>query len=194
MGASLAGIVTALALLSGECAHGTVSSRYDHAIRLAVEHHWPVEARPHWCAYKAQLVAESALDPKAVSSVGARGIAQFMPATWAEVQPKAGLIGASPHDAEASIRAGAYYMGWLRSRMREPRTERCRLELQQAGYNAGLGHVWRAQRIARERGYSARCWPEIKLALPDVTGHHARETIGYVARIARLERRLGGRQ
>ena len=192
MSLSLAGILTALALLTGECHHEVVPSRYDHAIRLAVDHYWPVQARPYWCAYKAQLVAESALDPHAVSPAGARGIAQFMPATWAEVRPSAGLTDASPHDAEASIRAGAYYMDWLRRRMTEPRSERCRLQLQQAGYNAGLGHIWRAQRLARERGYAARCWDEIKLALPEVTGKHAQETIDYVARIARLEAMMEG--
>ena len=132
MSVSLAGVVTALAMLVGECGHHTVPSRYDFQIRLAVDHYWPVEARPYWCAYKAQLVAESALDPNAVSPAGARGIAQIMPATWEEVKPRAGLMDASPHDATASIRAGAYYMGWLRSRWTEPRAERCRLEIQQA--------------------------------------------------------------
>ena len=194
MSLSLAGIVAALALLTSPCHHDTIASRYDPQVRLAVDHYWPVEARPYWCAYKAQLAAESALDPTAVSAAGARGIAQFMPQTWVEVRAQAGLMGASPHEAGASIRAGAYYMGWLRRRMTEPRSERCRLELQQAGYNAGLGHIWQAQRIARERGYAARCWDEIKLALPEVTGRHAAETISYISRIAAIEALLRGQR
>ncbi|MBA0053662.1 glycoside hydrolase [Streptomyces sp. AJS327] len=36
----------------------------------------------------AQLYAESGFDPKAVSSAGARGIAQFMPDTWRSLDPK----------------------------------------------------------------------------------------------------------
>ena len=187
---SAAGVLAALALLVTPCDHPSISDRFDAEIRRAVDHYWPVEARPYWCAYKAQLVAESALDPAAVSPVGARGLAQIMPATWEEIRPRAGLAAGSPFDAVLSIRAGAYYMGWLRSRMLEPRTERCRLEIQQAAYNAGLGRIWPAQRIARARGLAARCWDEIQTALAAVTGRHARETIDYVARIARTEARM----
>ena len=189
---SAEGVLAALALLVTPCGHPSISDRYDHEIRLAVDHYWPVEARPYWCAWKAQLVAESgsALDPTAVSPAGARSVAQIMPATWEEILRQLGLAAVSPFDAVASIRAGAYYMSWLRSQWTEPRTERCRLELQQAAYNAGLGNVWPAQRIARERGLAARCWDEIQTALAAVTGRHARETIDYVARIARTEARM----
>ena len=187
---SAEGVLAALALLVTPCSHPSISDRYDLEIRLAVDHYWPVEARPYWCAWKAQLVAESALDPRAVSPAGALGLAQVMPATLAEILTKAGLAAGSPFDAVLSLRAGAYYMSWLRSQWTEPRTERCRLELQQAAYNAGLGNVWPAQRIARERGYAARCWDEIQTALAAVTGRHSRETIDYVARIARIEARM----
>ena len=187
---SAEGVLAALALLVTPCGHPSISDRYDAEIRQAVDHYWPVEARPYWCAYKAQLVAESALDPRAVSHAGALGLAQIMPATAAEIWPLAGLAAGSLFDAVASIRAGAYYMGWLRSQWTEPRTERCRLELQQAAYNAGLGRIWPAQRIARARGLAARCWDEIQTALAEVTGRHARETIDYVARIARTEARM----
>ena len=39
-----------------------------------------------WRLFKAQLAQESALNPIAVSYVGAQGIAQFMPRTWQEVK------------------------------------------------------------------------------------------------------------
>ena len=40
-----------------------------------------------WLALKAQMLAESNADPKAVSRVGAQGLFQSMPATWSDITP-----------------------------------------------------------------------------------------------------------
>jgi len=45
----------------------------------------PNELLPYWCWLSAQGKAESAYNPEAVSSAKARGVAQFMDATWREV-------------------------------------------------------------------------------------------------------------
>ena len=76
----------------------------------------------------AQLKAESNFDPRAVSSAGAMGIAQFMPATAAS----RGL--ADPFDPFASIRAQARLMEEL---IRQFGSTRLAL----AAYNAGPGAV-----------------------------------------------------
>jgi hypothetical protein len=76
----------------------------------------------------AQLMAESNFNPAAVSSAGAQGIAQFMPATAAAY----GLD--DPFDPEAAIDAQARMMGELLSRFGA-------VELALAAYNAGPGAV-----------------------------------------------------
>lgn len=76
----------------------------------------------------AQLMAESNFNPNAVSSAGAQGIAQFMPATAASY----GL--ADPFDPIASIDAQARMMSELLRQFGS-------VELALAGYNAGPGAV-----------------------------------------------------
>jgi Transglycosylase SLT domain/D-alanyl-D-alanine carboxypeptidase len=76
----------------------------------------------------AQLEAESGFDPDAVSSAGAQGIAQFMPATAAAY----GLR--DPFDPEAAIDAQAHLMSDLLRGFGS-------VELALAAYNAGAGAV-----------------------------------------------------
>lgn len=152
--------------------------KYDGKIRHAVAAWWP--DYPAWTAWKAQLWQESRLDPAAVSPVGAAGLAQFMPGTWAQVSRELRIGEASPHH-DIAISAGAYYMAKLRRQWSSPRPEDDRHRLAQASYNAGLGHILAAQR----RCGNARHYPDIIACLPAITGHHSRETIGYVDRIAR---------
>ena len=76
----------------------------------------------------AQLLAESNFNPFAVSSAGARGIAQFMPATAAAY----GLR--DPFDAPAAIDAQAHLMSDLLGQFGS-------VPLALAAYNAGPGAV-----------------------------------------------------
>lgn len=187
-------VATALALLAGDCSAAGYGRRYDHQIRAAVRRYWPPESHHLHCRYRAQLAAESSLDPRAVSPVGARGLAQFMPATWAQACRAMGWpAAASPHDARRAIKAGAWYLAWLRRRWPESRRELCRQRLAEASYHAGAGSLSRAQRLARRTGRTARCLPEILPSLPAVTGHvNARLTGRYVRKIDRLSG-IGGR-
>jgi len=93
--------------------------KYDREIRSATKGYWGYF--PYWKAWKAQLYQESLLDPLAVSPVGAAGLAQFMPATWAEVSKKLGIEGVNPRDAKHAIHAGAYYMSTLNRGWSSPR-------------------------------------------------------------------------
>ena len=54
-----------------------------------------------------------------------------------------------------------------------------RFMLAAASYNAGAGHLIKAQRACN----NARNYPEIIICLPDITGHHANETKDYVRKI-----------
>ncbi|MBS1765994.1 MAG: lytic transglycosylase domain-containing protein [Acidobacteria bacterium] len=80
-----------------------------------------------------QIAAESAFNPSARSRVGAMGLMQFMPATWAEWGN-----GADPDDPAANIDAGIRYMKWILSQLQNTSSPQ---ELAFAAYNWGIGHV-----------------------------------------------------
>lgn len=103
----------------------------------------------------AQLMAESGFDSNAVSSAGAAGIAQFMPATAREW----GLR--NPFDPFASISAQARFMGALLRQFHS-------IPLALAAYNAGPGAVSACRCVPpypETRAYVARI-----LALMDGSG------------------------
>jgi hypothetical protein len=98
-------------------------ARFRDAIATAATR-WNVPA----ALLAAQLLAESGFNPFAVSPAGARGIAQFTPATAAAY----GLR--DPFDPLASIDAQAHLMSELLAEFRSP-------ALALAAYNAGPGAV-----------------------------------------------------
>ena len=133
-----------------------------------------------WYWNKAQLVAESNLNPNATSPVGAMGLGQFMPATWNEVSEQLGFpSGVSAYASSYNIQAHAYYMRNLRSQFKRERPEWDRHSLALASYNAGLGNVLKAQ----QKGGNSLLYKPMAEALPLVTGHHSKETLTYVDRI-----------
>lgn len=151
-------------------------SDYDELIRQAAEKHLPGY---DWRLYKAQLWEESRLDPEALSPVGAKGIAQFMPETWDEWSPRAGYRGEHRTDPEASIMTGAMYLSYLISEWHWPRPLIDRHCLALASYNSGLGDILKAQRASGDKVLYA----EIIEKLADVEPDHAPETLGYVRKI-----------
>lgn len=72
-----------------------------------------------WNLLKQQAIAESGLDPDAISPVGAKGLTQFMDATWTEWEANefGPTIPPNRHvsifDPEDAIRAQADVMHWL---------------------------------------------------------------------------------
>lgn len=162
-----------------------IPSAYDAEIRRHAEAYLPAW---DWRWWKAQLYAESAMQPHAVSPAGARGLAQLMPATHAEIAAALRSPWASPHDVEYAIEAGAFYMRRMRHVWRAERPEEERRRLAQASYNAGAGNILKAQRACKDTlGTACTTWAEIGAFLPRITGpRHSAETLGYVARIDRL--------
>jgi len=118
-----------------------VPARFAPAIVRAAQR-WSVSA----ALLSAQIYAESNFNPNAVSPVGARGIAQFMPGT-------ARAYGLSnPFDATAAIDAQAHLMRDLLRRFAS-------VPLALAAYNAGPGAVAGCMCIPpypETRGYVAR--------------------------------------
>ena len=113
-----------------------------------------------WQLLRCQAIAESDLNPQAVSRVGAQGLCQFMPATFRE------LMGAAdPFNPEASIQAQAVYMARLFRRFSETAQAL-------AAYNWGQGNV---SRVLTAHG-------------DDWLAHCPAETQAYVARVLALRR------
>jgi soluble lytic murein transglycosylase-like protein len=168
------------------------TNEYNIPIRLAMLKYLP---DVNWLWGKAQLIAESGLNPHAQSPVGAIGIAQFMPDTWdVDVRQHFGWDRdeAEPTDPEYAIPAYAWYMRQLWDRWTARRTPGDRLKLAQASYNAGFGNIAAAQRWARAGALSPpNDYDSIIAALPHITGRdNALETITYVQRIERIYNEL----
>ena len=167
------------ALTTAPCSHPTVPGRFDIQIEAAVRRYWPEHSRPFKCWWKAQLWAESRLDPGAASHVGAQGLAQIMPATFAETAGRLG-VACSPYDAACSIKVGTAYAAQMLRMFSSPRPELDRLCWEAVSYNAGAGNALKAQRI----GKTENC-DEALAVWHEVTGEHAIETRGYIKRIRR---------
>lgn len=80
---------------------------------------------------RAVLRAESAGDPRAVSSAGAIGLMQIMPDTWADLRTRYRL-GSDPYDSRDNILAGTAYLRELHDRYGS-------VTAMLAAYNAGPG-------------------------------------------------------
>ncbi|MGL3821309.1 lytic transglycosylase domain-containing protein [Sphingopyxis sp. R3-92] len=104
---------------------------------------------------KAVMRAESSNDPAALSSAGAMGLMQVMPATWQMLTARFGL-GQNPYEPRANIHAGAAYLRMMWNRYGD-------VSAMLAAYNAGPKR--------------ADAWVARKQSLPA-------ETVAYVAKIA----------
>lgn len=153
-------------------------SVYDDAIK---KYHQRYNLPYDWMLLKAQLYQESCLDPIARSSVGAEGLAQFMPATWVEYVGKCSLpANTCRTNATASIQCCAAYMHDLLKGWSGERSSMDRYCLALASYNAGFGNLLKAQKMV----HGVNDYATIMSALKFVTGNdNAKQTTDYVNRI-----------
>lgn len=131
-----------------------------------------------WRLWRAQIATESAFDCGATSPVGAMGCAQIMPGTFRDISRMSGITG-NPYAAEVSLMAGAYYMARMRAVFKAPRPDAERHNLACAAYNAGVGNIVKAQKLAG----NPEGWQPVAEKLPLVTGRHSTEAVNYVKRI-----------
>lgn len=133
-----------------------------------------------WLYGPAQLWQESRWQPDAVSPVGAQGLAQFMPGTWADMRRDLRFPeGALATNPVYAIPAYGYYMRKMRNVWDSPHVQRSedeRRQLAMACYNCGTGNILKAQRLAHD---SPR-YADIIAALPGVAGVDWRQTTDYV--------------
>lgn len=98
----------------------------------------------------------------AISHANAKGVCQFMPATWVDAQLALGFV-ASPFSAKHNIKAAGWYMRKMlyvwRGRGRDAMEK---LPLAQSSYNCGVACILRSQRKAND----ARDWLDIAPFMP----------------------------
>lgn len=105
-----------------------------------------------WRLLASLAYQESKFNPNAISFGGAYGMMQFMPGTG----PRYGVYPTSP--VEVQVAGGmkklfADYQSWP-----EVKNKDQRYKFALASYNAGLGHIKDAQRLARKRGLNPTVW------------------------------------
>ena len=151
------------------------NAKYDLAFKRWGEFYFAFE---DWRWFKCQGMAESNLDPKALSWCGAMGIMQIMPATAKELGVK------NSWEPEENIQGGIKYDKIVDRFFKGVTKTDERRKFMFAGYNAGMGNIQKAKKLA-----NSNKWDDVSKSLCSVTGKHCIETIGYVKRIHEFKKR-----
>lgn len=158
--------------------------RYDSLIQWywgLAEKQFGKTADVDWRLVKAQVQIESDFNPYAKNPrTGALGLLQIMAKTDLELDNRR-----NADNPEECIKEGISYLWRMWSIFKkEGGVERWRFAL--ASYNAGAGHIIKAQALADTRGLDPSRWANIARVLPEITGAgNAAETTAYVAKIMR---------
>lgn len=160
------------------------NTKYDVHFKKAAKRYFGMGTDWRW--FKSQGMAESNLNPDAVSPVKAKGIMQIMDPTWRDITRKNKEVLGNVYEARWNIQAGIYYNSYLYGQWSSPRPEADRLALMFASYNAGLGNILKAQKVCKEIDLPEQdCnkWEYIRLVGNVVDSWKEEETLGYVTRI-----------
>ena len=158
------------------------ADRWDSLIHDLAGNIWP---EADWKLIKCQIRQESAFNPKALSSCGAIGLMQLMPATGQSL----GVSRMVLFDPKENVRAGVTYLKRQYDRFPEIPDKQERLKFALASYNGGRGYINRAIALARKENAPWQTWDGVKQYLKSedcsVSGKHPdyRQIINYVDRI-----------
>jgi len=157
--------------------HKHWTNEYDHHFRKYSKYYFGPQKDWRW--FKAQAIAESGLNPKAKSKVGAMGLMQIMPATLKEIRKRNSMILTS-EDPKWNIAAGIYYdrqlyKKWIKTSV--PAEER--LGFAFASYNAGHRRTRKAYNKAEAKLGSVAAWEQVAPYTPKATR-------AYISRINKL--------
>ena len=134
-----------------DAAHGIISAYDDLFRRYSGTAGWD------WRLLAAQCYRESGFDPQAVSSMGAQGLMQLMPATADAM----GVPEDKRFEPEHNISAAARYIKKVSQSFADIKDSEERIRFTLAAYNGGVGHVQDAQTLARKAGRDHLCWQEV---------------------------------
>lgn len=124
-------------------------SHYDEIIqRHAKDIDWD------WRLVAAVIYQESKFNPNARSWCGAQGLMQLMPGTARQV----GLYGGEAYNPERNIQGGTKYLKQIEKTWSHITDYTQRVKFILASYNAGVGHVADAVRLAEKNGYQKDKW------------------------------------
>ena len=122
-------------------------SKYDDMIKkLSKEYHFD------WRLIAAQVNQESQFNPKAISWAGAKGLLQIMPKTAKQVGIE------NLQNAENGLRAGLKYMTWIGKQLSKDLPSDIHTIFTFAAYNAGLGHLKDARKLAQQLQLDPNQW------------------------------------
>lgn len=161
------------------------TSKYDTIIRKEVKRNFSLGLDWRWM--KAQVATESAFNPNAVSPVGAKGLSQFMNATFNDVVKRSGYIQDDIFNPRWNLAAQAWYDKKLYNTWRSKRTELSRIQLMMCSYNSGLKYPLNAQKLCIASGKKdCNEWSAIRIYAPNVRGWIYNESLHYVQKISGL--------
>lgn len=129
-------------------------SNYDSFFRSAGE-----ETGIDWRLLAAQAYHESRFRPNKISWAGAVGLMQVMPRTARDM----GIT--EYYRPRDNILAGARYLRKLYDLYSFARTDDDRIRISLAAYNAGIGHLYNARRLAVEAGGDSTRWNDVARGL-----------------------------
>lgn len=130
-----------------------------------------------WRLIVAQMYQESRFDPNARSPMGAQGLMQLMPRTAQQVGVH------NVDDPVENIRGGIRYLDWVRQRLPDDLSVADQVWFTLAAYNAGVGHVFDARRLAAQKGWDRNQWfdnVEHAMLLLSQRKYHSQARHGYV--------------
>ncbi len=181
----------ALALAAGAAAgqRASTHTRYDPIFRKYSKRFFGPGF--DWQYFKAQGVAESGLDPRARSRVGARGVMQLMPGTYDLIRKARRERMGAIEDPESNIAAAILHDRDLWLSMQDNPTFEERVRFMFGSYNAGEGPIGRAQQAARAARLDDHRWQSIQQVAPRVPNWRYTETLPYVQKIENTYQQLG---
>lgn len=118
----------------------------------------------NWWLLYGVIEQESSFDPNAISSCGALGLMQLMPASfpaWARTS----LL--DPHN---NVKLGASFLRQCIAMWTEESPDEA-IQFGLASYNGGSGYVLAAQALAQRDGLSGHRWAEVAQQLPFAVCH-----------------------
>lgn len=181
LGAALA--VAALSHCTGALAQVPAAAQKHRALLVRTAHAtWGLDAPI--AVFAAQVHQESGWRPDAVSRVGARGLAQFMPATatwWCELI-QVSQADCQPHNPAWALRALVGYDKYLFDRAPARYSERDRMWVALRSYNGGLGH-WQREAAASGAVQPTREQVDAACGKARRAPLHCVENLGYPHRI-----------
>ncbi len=126
-----------------------IISHYDEIIqRNAKRINWD------WRLVAAVVYQESKFNPNARSWCGAQGLMQLMPGTAREL----GVFSSEVYIPERNVKGGTDYLKKLEKKWSDISDYTQRIKFILASYNAGIGHVSDAARLAEKNGYPKDKW------------------------------------